>query len=144
MPKILIPYDGSAPAMRALKYVAAPGAAMKPTELLLLNVQHPVPMSDLLLDGRPSQMRRLEVPMRQAGEKLLSEASAVLKKANTGYTMRVEFGEPEQVIADVARTHHCDLIVMGTRGMGTIKNLLLGSVANKVLHLTKVPVLLIR
>ena len=144
MPKILIPFDGSASSVRALRYVASPAAAMKPSEFLLLNVQHPVPMADLLLDGRPSQMYRLEAPMRQAGEKMLSTAGEVLDKANIAYKSRVEFGEPAQTIVDIAGTHHCELIVMGTRGMGRIKSLLLGSVATKVLHLARIPVLLIR
>jgi nucleotide-binding universal stress UspA family protein len=48
------------------------------------------------------------------------------------------------VIADYARDEGCALIVMGTRGLGSIANMLLGSVATKVIHLAEVPVLLIK
>ena len=50
---------------------------------------------------------------------------------------------PEQII-DVAKSSHADLIVMGTRGMTELKSLVLGGVANKVVHHATCPVLLVR
>ena len=47
-------------------------------------------------------------------------------------------------IADCARDLQCDAIVMGTRGLGAIQTLLLGSVAVKVIHLADQPVTLIK
>ncbi|HET9042709.1 MAG TPA: universal stress protein, partial [Burkholderiales bacterium] len=41
-------------------------------------------------------------------------------------------------------THHCEGIVMGTRGLGSVATLVLGSVAHKVLHLTHVPITLVK
>jgi nucleotide-binding universal stress UspA family protein len=38
----------------------------------------------------------------------------------------------------------CDGIVMGTRGMSAVGNLVMGSVATKVIHLTKLPVTLVK
>jgi nucleotide-binding universal stress UspA family protein len=54
------------------------------------------------------------------------------------------FGEPAECIADYAREAKADLIVMGTSGRSAIKGMLIGSVARKVLHLTHVPVMLVR
>ena len=48
------------------------------------------------------------------------------------------------LIADSAEREGCDAIVMGTRGMGSIGSLMLGSVATKVVHLTKLPVTLVK
>ena len=50
---------------------------------------------------------------------------------------------PEQIVG-VAQEVHADLIVMGTRGMTEWKSLLLGGVANKVIHHATCPVLLVR
>jgi nucleotide-binding universal stress UspA family protein len=48
------------------------------------------------------------------------------------------------MIARFARERGCDQILMGTRGLGAIGSLLLGSVATKVIHLADVPVLLVK
>jgi nucleotide-binding universal stress UspA family protein len=52
----------------------------------------------------------------------------------------VGVGEPGQTIAKVARQKHCGEIVLGSRGLGSVKGLVLGSVTTKVIHATRVPV----
>ncbi|MFL6719096.1 MAG: universal stress protein, partial [Burkholderiaceae bacterium] len=42
------------------------------------------------------------------------------------------------------REHGCDEIVIGSRGLGTIGSLLVGSVASKIIHLSEVPVVLVK
>jgi nucleotide-binding universal stress UspA family protein len=61
-----------------------------------------------------------------------------------GELRRVRPGETPENIIDVAKTSHADLIVLGTRGMTELKSLLLGGVANKVVHHATCPVLLVR
>jgi nucleotide-binding universal stress UspA family protein len=61
-----------------------------------------------------------------------------------GEIRRVSPGETPEQIVEVAKTSNADLIVMGTRGMTEWKSLLLGGVANKVLHHAICPVLLVR
>jgi len=61
-----------------------------------------------------------------------------------GEVRRVRPGETPDKIIDVAKAAHADLIVMGTRGMTELKSLLLGGVANKVVHHATCPVLLVR
>jgi nucleotide-binding universal stress UspA family protein len=61
-----------------------------------------------------------------------------------GEIRRVRSGETPEQIIDVAKTSEADLIVMGTRGMTEWKSLLLGGVANKVVHHATCPVLLVR
>ena len=56
----------------------------------------------------------------------------------------VRIGHPGDEIAACAAEHGCDAIVMGTRGMGTVAGLLLGSVATRVLRVAQVPVTLVR
>ena len=53
-------------------------------------------------------------------------------------------GEPSREIKQAAEREHCDLIAMSTHGHQFVKDLLFGSVANEVRHITRVPVLLVR
>ena len=61
-----------------------------------------------------------------------------------GEIRRVSFGHTAQQIVEVAAGSHTDLIIMGSRGMTEWKSLLLGGVANKVVHHATCPVLLVR
>jgi len=61
-----------------------------------------------------------------------------------GEIRRVSFGHTAQQIVEVAAGSHADLIIMGSRGMTEWKSLLLGGVANKVVHHAVCPVLLVR
>ena len=53
-------------------------------------------------------------------------------------------GHAAEKIVQVAREHQCTRIVMGTRGLGSIAGLMLGSVAYKVVHLSPIPVTLVK
>jgi nucleotide-binding universal stress UspA family protein len=144
MPKLLIPFDDSAPALRAVKQVVAIAGAMTGAEAVLLNVQHTDFMVERLYSGSKSELRQLEEPLRRAGEAMLIKAAALLDRAGVEHSAHVEVGDPAPLIADYAKKYHCDMIVMGTHGLGAVKSLVLGSVATKVLHLAKMPVMLVR
>ena len=74
----------------------------------------------------------------------LKSARDRLDAARIPYTFHIGIGEPAEIIAQYAREKECDQIIMGTRGLGSVGGLLLGSVAMKVLHLASVPVLLVK
>jgi nucleotide-binding universal stress UspA family protein len=78
-----------------------------------------------------------------AGEKIVSEAAEVLKNAGIAPATEVAVGQVAPTIVRRAQELGCDLIVMGTRGMGAVGNLVLGSAATKVIHMTDIPVLLV-
>jgi len=144
--RFLVPCDGSEQALSAVEETVrlAPQLS-RPVEALLVNVQPPVPAKFLLLgDGTPSDKRSLEEPLREAGEAALEQARDRLKKANVNHACHVEIGDPATTIAGFAKTYHCDMIVMSTRGLNAGAGLLLGSVATKVVHLADIPVLLVR
>ena len=75
---------------------------------------------------------------------MLVEARKVLDDAGRPYRTHVLLGEPATDIVRVARSEGVDLIVMGTRGMGALGNLVLGSTATKVVHLADTPVTLVK
>jgi nucleotide-binding universal stress UspA family protein len=81
----------------------------------------------------------------------IEEAEAVLDEARrrvTGRAARADFehldGDPGETIARRAAEIGCDWIVMGTHGRGRLANVVMGSVAQRVVHLSEVPVTLIR
>jgi nucleotide-binding universal stress UspA family protein len=73
-----------------------------------------------------------------------AEAAAGLEDSGVRYTKEVLIGPIGPTIARHAERLGCDAIVMGRHGKSTIGDLLMGSVATKVLHLTRLPVLLVR
>ncbi len=125
MHRVLIPIDGSATALRAASYFASLVSRLRPTEVLLLNVQQPAAGS-------------------AEGKKLLAPAQAILDKAGVSHTGHVESGDPAAIIADFAKKYGCEQIVMGTHGLSALASLVMGSVATKVLHHTSVPVMLVK
>ena len=146
MLRFLVPSDGSEHALLAIEEVVglAPQLA-QPVEVLLLNVQPQIPANFLLLgEGTPSDKERLEEPLRETGDEMLEPARAVLERAKIAHACHVELGHAAETIANFAKTYHCEMIVMATRGLSAGSGLLLGSVATKVVHLTEIPVLLVR
>ncbi len=80
----------------------------------------------------------------RAGEEALRDAIAACQAAGVHFTTRSERGVPAVTIDEIARQEKVDHIVMGTRGLGSVRGLLVGSVATKVLHLVDVPVTLVK
>jgi nucleotide-binding universal stress UspA family protein len=78
------------------------------------------------------------------GATMLASAKQLLDDAGVRYTASVATGHIGETIANYANQQRCDHIVMGTRGMGALKNLVVGSIATKVIHLVEVPVTLVK
>jgi nucleotide-binding universal stress UspA family protein len=142
---VLIPIDGSEPALRAVRRFIDLARSAHGMHAILLNVEPPaVPVMQRMVDGRPQEVRKLEAPLRDQGEKLLAPAKAELDRAGVRYTSFIEFGEPADVVAARAKEWAVDLIVMGTHGRTAVGTLLMGSVAQKVLREVDVPVMLVK
>lgn len=141
MPRILIAVDGSKNAERAVQHVIDLTTRRGPIEVHLLNVQPPIESGEV---RRFVSKATIDAYYRDEGTAALAGAEALLKQAGCPYVAHIEAGHFAETIADHARRHGCDRIVMGTRGMSTLGNWLLGSVATKVIHLVDVPVTLIK
>jgi nucleotide-binding universal stress UspA family protein len=139
--KLLVPIDGSEASNRAVRYVVDWRKAYEPLELHLLNVQ-PEPIAwELQRFLKPEE---IESERREHGEAALSKAKALLESAGMPYHAHVLLGEPGEQIAGLTTRERFDAIVMGTRGMGSVAGLLMGSIARKVLQLATVPVTLVK
>ncbi len=140
----LIAFDGSENAMRAIDEVLDSMDTSK-LHVHLLYVYEPVQINEVAFNKEPVlDMLSIKKAREEAGLALLTPAKARLESAGIAFDAHIRNGNPAEVITDFSREYHCNLIVMGTRGMGTIKNLLLGSVTSKVIHLTEKPLLLVK
>ena len=140
-PLWLVPVDGSLHALRAVDHVVreAGGDALAPA-IILVNVQAPLP-SDVtrFIDGSVVQDYH-----REAGEAALASARVRLAAAGLACSEHILIGETAQTIVDFAREQHCTLIIMAARGLGSVAGVLLGSVTHRVVHLTDLPVLVVK
>jgi nucleotide-binding universal stress UspA family protein len=75
---------------------------------------------------------------------MLVEYKVAAEKNKVPIEITVNQGDPARIIIELARTRSYDLIIMGTRGIGTFRELLLGSVSQKVMHHANCPVMVVR
>src|SRR5690606_3761197 len=78
------------------------------------------------------------------GGKALTGARELLAGASVQASFEVLVGPVAETIVDDCKKHGCGHVVMGTRGLGRISGLVMGSVATKVLSLIDVPVTLVK
>lgn len=137
---ILLAVDGSDVSHRAVDRVVALAAELKtPPTVQLLHVHLPVPIA---FATRHVSREALAAYYREEGERELAPARAQLEAAGLAFTPHVHVGQPGETICHLASQLGCALIAMGTHGRGALANMVIGSVASKVLHLARVPVLL--
>ncbi len=143
MKRVLLPIDGSECALKGVALVIAKRSLYSNPDDLdihLVNVQAPF-SRDVSRFASRSQMVDFH---REESEKLLREACELLDAAGAKYTCHHLVGKVDETIADLAEALHCDQIVMGTHGRGALKELLVGSITLKIVHLSKNPVLLVK
>ena len=141
MLKILLPVDGSENSVRAVKHLITLAESCKAMEIVVMNVQPVFLYIEVFL--KPGE-DVIDSWTHKAGKEASRSACAMLAAAGLRYTLELAEGEVAETLADYAGKGKFDMIVMGTRGMGTVANLLLGSVATKVLHLAHIPVTLVK
>jgi nucleotide-binding universal stress UspA family protein len=142
MSNILVPIDGSEPACRALEFAIRLSRARPEAAIHALYVHPPIDVA-----GKVQAFVTLERMREMATEQsrpILEHAAARLTDAEQRHTVEMLEGDTAEVIARRAEELDCDAIIMGSRGMGRIANLVIGSVATKVVHLSRLPVTLVK
>jgi nucleotide-binding universal stress UspA family protein len=91
-----------------------------------------------------NQLNLRESEEMRVDREYLEQTSASLAAEGLEVESLLAAGDPSKEIADAAAREHCDLIAMSTHGHRFIKDMIYGSVANEVRHLSRVPVLLVR
>ena len=138
--EVLVPYDGSDPATDALTY------ALEQFPEATVTVLHVVTLPESYwsaFGGREDRIPGYEEAVDR-GEKLLEEASQTADAAGHEVETDLETGEPHRVIVDRAAEGGFDAVVIGSHGRTGVSRVMLGSVAEKVVRRTPVPVVVVR
>ena len=141
MTKVLVPIDGSANALHAVDIAIKAIAEGRSLEVHLLNVQPQI------VSGHARMYLKkdlIDEYYAEESQKALAPAKEKLDKAGISYTVSHQVGNVSETIAKYVKAKGCELIIMGTRGLGSVQSMVLGSVATKVLHLVDVPVTLVK
>ncbi len=139
--KILVPIDGSAASLEAHR-LAMEAAAAFGAELVLLYVVDSSALEEIVrLSGK--ERPRLLHDMQESGMKLLMSLSREAEKQNLTATVDIHTGMPDEVIMEEAVRHQASLIVMGKIGRKGHRRSLVGSVTERVLEASDLPVLVV-
>jgi nucleotide-binding universal stress UspA family protein len=143
--KVLVAFDGSEFAATAVEAAVSLSTSGE-SELIVVHVYSPSVMTYAGVTGMPiPNISDLEDAMKVGAQKTLDRGLELVKKA--GSTARGELLESPstvQAIVEFASNEKVDLIVVGTRGMGTFKKLLLGSVSSGLVSHATSSVLVVR
>lgn len=138
--KILVPVNGSPTTTRTIEAIIAQRERF-PVPLVLLHVVDLDRLSYRMIPDFQVEMVREHA--RRAGEQLLHHHREKLLQTGIETAVRLEFGSPREVIPRIANEDAFQLLIIGRRGQGELRDVLFGSVANHVLHHVRCPVLLI-
>jgi len=136
--RILLATDGSVHAETAAAY-AQELALRDDAQVIVVHAFDPVPT----YLGDPWE-GRVAARNAAAGQEVAEDAAQKLHEAGVDVLVEVLEGPPANAILNVADVRQCDLIIMGSRGHGSLASLLLGSVSHRVLSHARVPVMVVR
>jgi nucleotide-binding universal stress UspA family protein len=142
MLKILALVDGSESSSRAVRHVIATSALCKEApEIHLLNVQMPVTPGNI---GRHVSHGDLDDYYHDEGMRALAPARKLLDDAGIRHAFHIGVGEIGETVARYVKELSAQQIAMGTRGLGPVAGMLLGSVTAKVVQAVNVPIVLVK
>ena len=141
--KILVAVDGSKYSIDAVRFLTTNLTwAREQPQIELLHVQAPVPKLSGL--GAVIGKKQLERYYQEEGGEALAAAKQLLDAAKLPYNATILVGPPSETIVAHAKRWRADLLLIGHRGASAAANMVLGSVASKLLQLSPVPVLLVK
>lgn len=140
---ILISVDGSSQAEEAVRSVQA---LSLPERVLLL---HSITIPQLAYPGTGMAVghdfsKAAEQALREEGSRILEKAASLLPAECGQVSQHLEIGNPASVILSMAQSQSVDLIIMGSRGLGTIQEYVLGSVSHRIATHASCPVFIIK
>jgi nucleotide-binding universal stress UspA family protein len=139
--KILLSVDGSSYTKRMLAYLVTHDEVFHTNnEFTVLTVQPPVPNRALAAVGKEV----MDNYYTTESEKVISPVHKFLLRHGIDAKTVTKVGQIGETIGKFADDGKFDMLIMGSHGHGTIVNMVMGSVATKVMANCKTPVLLIR
>lgn len=139
--KILLPVDGSEHSLDAVRHVIALVREGMQASVVLVNVQEPTYLYEMVLAPSADVLERVS---GSAGHHSMEAAEDLLRQADIEFEKELVSGEPAPTILEAGERYDCDAVVMGARGRGLVPSAVLGSVSQRVLHDSPVPVTIVK
>lgn len=139
--KVLLPLDGSEAALDAVRFALRLAGEGLPLQCVLGNVQEPATLYEMVVAHDADVLERVR---SGAGAHALAPGEALLRAAGVECESEVASGDAAHRLVEMAERFGCDMIMMSARGLGSLREALLGSVSQSVLHASPVPVLIVR
>ena len=139
--KILLPVDGSEAALDAVRFVLRLADEGLPLQCVLGNVQEPATLYELVVAHDADVLQSVS---GAAGAHALEAAEDLLRQAGIEYECEVASGDAGHRLIEMAERFGCDMVVMSARGLGVLRQALVGSVSQSVLHACPVPVVIVK
>jgi nucleotide-binding universal stress UspA family protein len=139
--KILIPLDGSALALGAVRHAVQLVHHGLRASFVLANVEEPAGVVDMVLMPDPQAREELN---QRVGAEALDGGAALLDAAGLNYEREVRTGYAKPTLVDIAEDFGCDAIIMSAHGAGAVRSALLGSVSQALLGASVLPITIVR
>ena len=138
--KILVPVDGLDNSYKALEAALVLSEKLG-SNISVVNVMEQVPITHIESE---KLLNELLEAYKKENQEILSKCSDIAhQKGITIKTVLLQ-GNPAPVILDYSKKENFDLVIMGSRGMGKFKELILGSVSSKIVHHSPCAIMIIR
>lgn len=143
--RLLVATDGSSPAQRAAALAARLARELREVEVVVVSVGHVPPILHALRDPDAlMDVGALVEGLEHAGRGILDATMRTFDEAGVSARTVYRQGDPVEEIIKAADEADVDLIVIGSRGVGRLYSVILGSVSERVLQGTRRPVLVVR
>ncbi len=141
--KLLVPLDGSSFAECAIEHVVSIAQGCNIPEVVLLRVVEPLPSTNLEALGQVgvSTIEKVEDWQKSEAADYITKMVQGLKREGVPVKGEIVTGKAADQILDYANNNHFDLIIMSTHGRSGVARWAFGSVADKVVRASTIPVL---
>lgn len=145
MKKVLVAVDGSDNSLRALEFALGMKRMFADLQITALYVG-PSIYGMFPEAGISSWIRQkdLDKEIEERAQKISEKIDEAAARYGFAVEKAIARGDAGAAICKFAEEQNYDLVVVGTRGFGEVKNILLGSVSHKVIHLCPCPVLVVK
>lgn len=132
--KILLAVDGSEHSKRAAKHAINVASLVPGAKVEIISV----------IDLSKVKTEVLHGELKQKRQQALEEMKSTFEKENVSYELKIERGDPGPTIVSYANKNEFNLVVIGSRGLNSLQEMVLGSVSHKVAKRVHCPVMIIK
>ncbi|MBU8691094.1 universal stress protein [Priestia megaterium] len=132
--KILLAVDGSEHSKRAAKHAIKIASLVPGAKVEIISA----------IDLSKVKTEVLHGELKQKRQQALEEIKSMFEKENVSHELKIERGDPGPTIVSYANKHKFDLVVIGSRGLSSLQEMVLGSVSHKVAKRVHCPVMIIK